>query len=436
MDSPTELSNYALRTWTVAAPNAGRYTIRLAVHHLGTDQELDQYAEMAKKVVAEEIGIYGEPARYDAGTYTFLADYVPWASGDGMEHRNSTVISSSTSLAQNAKGLLGTLAHEFFHSWNMERIRSKRIEPFDLTKADPSDALWFGEGFTSYYDDLSIRRAGLMTDEEYARSLGGTISAVVNSPSRRIRSPIDMSIQAPFVDAATSIDPTNFANTFLSYYTWGAGVGIGLDFTIRTRFPGKTLDGFMRTMWEKFGRPERPFTVKRPYTVNDLERTLGAYTGDPAFAADFFRRYIRGREVVDYAALLEHAGYLVGPARPDQAWLGRAPLEFGDEGATVQGATLVGTPLYEAGVDRGDVILSIGGKTPSDESVWQAIEREHRPGETVEIVYRQRGSRRTAALRLVADPTLAVTPAEAAGRPLTDSQRAFRADWLGSKAGG
>jgi predicted metalloprotease with PDZ domain len=435
MDSPTELSDYALRTWTVPAPNGGRYTMRLAVHHLGTDDELDAYTETAKKVVAQEIGVFGEAARYDAGTYTFIADYVPWASGDGMEHRNSTSISSSGSLARNASGLLGTLAHEFFHSWNMERIRSKGIEPFVFTRANPSDGLWFGEGFTSYYDDLSIRRAGLMSDEEYARSIGGTINAVINSPARKFRSPVDMSIMAPFVDAATSIDPTSFANTFLSYYTWGAGVGIGLDFTIRTRFPGKSLDGFMRTMWEQFGRPERPFVIKRPYTVDDLQRTLGAYTGDPAFAADFFTRYIRGRDVVDYASLLAHAGFLLAPTNPDGAFLGLVRLDYGTEGATVLGPTLIGSPLYEAGVDRTDLIESIGGHPLKSDDDWQAIKDAHHPGDRVEIVFVQRGTRRTATLTVAADPRLTVTPSEAAGRELTDAQRAFRADWLGSKAG-
>src|SRR5574338_1550232 len=236
MDSPTELSNYTLRTWTVTGP-AGRVdTIRLALHHTGTDAEADAYAEMAKKVVAQEAAIFGETAHYDNGTYTFIADYLPWASGDGMEHRNSTIISSTGSLARNANGLLGTLAHEFFHSWNMERIRSAEIEAFDFLHADPSDALWFGEGFTNYFDALFIRRAGLSDDSIYLRRLAGQVDAVVHTNARKFRTPMGASLEAPFVDAATSIDPNNFGNTFLSYYTWGAGVATALDLTIRGRY--------------------------------------------------------------------------------------------------------------------------------------------------------------------------------------------------------
>src|SRR5690606_24313582 len=189
LDSPTELSDYTLREWTVAS--GGRtQTIQLAVHHAGTDADVDRYAEMARKVVAEQIAVFGEPPAFDHGTYTFIADYLPYASGDGMEHRNSTILTSSGSIAANAAGLLGTLSHEFFHAWNMERLRSRMLEPFDFERANMSDELWFGEGFTSYYDDLTIKRADLMSLDEYARGIGAVLNAVINAPGRRYHSPI------------------------------------------------------------------------------------------------------------------------------------------------------------------------------------------------------------------------------------------------------
>src|SRR5205085_8836087 len=101
-------------------------------------------------VVHEAKGVFGELAPYDSGTYTFIADYLPYASGDGMEHRNSTIISSSASLAQAMMGLLGTVSHEFFHSWNVERMRPKTLEPFDFTDANMSGELWLAEGLTQY----------------------------------------------------------------------------------------------------------------------------------------------------------------------------------------------------------------------------------------------------------------------------------------------
>ena len=134
MDSPTELSAFSLRTWNVpkGPGQEGTYEIRLAIHHTGTEAEVDDYAGMVQKVVEQQIAVFGEPPAFDGGTYTFIADYLPWASGDGMEHRNSTILTSSSSLERNAIGLLGTVSHEFIHVWNVERIRPAMLEPFDF----------------------------------------------------------------------------------------------------------------------------------------------------------------------------------------------------------------------------------------------------------------------------------------------------------------
>jgi len=435
MDSPTEVSDFTLRTWTVPKPGGGTYTMRLALHHLGTDAEADAYVGRIKKVVAEQIGVFGEPAPYDGGTYTFIADYLPWASGDGMEHRNSTAISSSTSLARNPDGILATMSHEFFHSWNMERIRSAQIEPFDFLRSDPSDALWFGEGFTNYFDALFIRRAGLSADSTYLQRLGGQVNAVIQTPARRYRSALDASREAPFVDAATSIDPTNFGNTFLSYYTWGAGIATGLDLTIRGKYPGKSLDGFMRLMWQRFGRNEQPFVVKQPYTVDDIQRTLGEYLGDRAFANDFFRRYVRGRDAMDYAVLLAQAGVLLRQAEPNAAWAGDLRLAYDSGGAELRSQAIVGTPLYAAGIDRGDRIVSVGGAAVASEAAWTAALAAHKPGDTVPVVFEQRGMQRTARLTFAADPRLEAVTFESVGQQPTAKEEAFRASWLASRAG-
>lgn len=428
LDSPTELSDFALREWTVAS--GGRtQTIRLAVHHAGSDADVDRYAEMAQKVVAEQIAVFGEAPAFDHGTYTFIADYLPYASGDGMEHRNSTILTSAGSIASNAAGLLGTLSHEFFHAWNMERLRSRMLEPFDFERANMSDELWFGEGFTSYYDDLTIKRAGLMDLDAYARGIGGVLNAVINAPGRRYHSPVEMSRQAPFVDAAVSVDPTNRANTFLSYYTWGTAIGLGLDLTLRTRFQGITLDDYMRALWQRHGRPEVP------YTMADLERALAELTGAPAFAAEFFGQYIRGRDVPDYQTLLARAGLLLRKANPGRPTLGQAQIRYDGGQAHLVSGTLVGTPLYEAGLDRGDRIIALDGRPVRSDDDVSAVLAAHAPGDAVEIRYEQRGRERTATLRLAEDPRLEVVTFERAGRPVTDEIRRFRDAWLGSKAG-
>ena len=310
MDSPTEVSAFGLRTFSVSEVAASP-VFRLVVHHAGTDAELDAFAVDVQKIVREARHVFGEYPAYEGNTYTFLADYLPWANGDGMEHRNSTILTSTTSIRSNRIGLLDTISHEFIHGWNIERIRPRSLEPFNFEDANMSGELWLGEGFTSYYGPLVLLRAGLTQVDDFAAEMTDVVNAVANSPGRRIRSAEDMSRLAPFVDAAVSVDRTSFDNTYISYYTWGAAIALGLDLTLRDRSNGKTtLDDFMRALWQKHGKPggKAPGYVDNPYTVADLKATLAAVAGDAAFAESFFARFIQGRELVDYGPLLERVG--------------------------------------------------------------------------------------------------------------------------------
>lgn len=424
MDSPIELSDFDLRTWIVDGPP--EQTIRLAIHHAGTGTEVDAYVEDIKKIVAEQGAVYGEFPVYDDGTYTFLADYLPHVSGDGMEHRNSTIVASQNSLLQAARGLLGTVSHEFFHSWNVERIRPRSLEPFNFESTNMSGELWLAEGFTSYYGPLTMHRAGLTLFEDYAHSLAGAINAVTNAPGRRYRSPTEMSMLAPFVDAATAIDPTSFPHTFISYYTWGQALGLALDLTLRQRFPGVTSDDFMREMWTTHGKTERP------YTTTDARDALGRVSGDTAFAGEFWRRYVLGREIPDYQVLLAPAGLLVRQRDREAAWIGDLGLD-GPEGATVGSRVLVGTPAYLAGLETGDRILSLDGRAITSPGDVGAILAARPIGDQIEIVFESRGQRVEGRVDLTSDPRLEVVTFEEAGREVTASIRAFRSDWLASK---
>ena len=173
MDSPTEISDFGLRSFIVPS-NGQEYTIELVLHHNGTEEELDAYFESVKKVVLAERDVFGELPAFDYGKYTFLACYIPNASGDGMEHRNSTILTSTRSLANGGiERNIGTVSHEFFHAWNVERIRPKSLEPFNFEQANMSGELWFAEGFTSYYTGLILCRAGLRTPQQYVEGLSG-----------------------------------------------------------------------------------------------------------------------------------------------------------------------------------------------------------------------------------------------------------------------
>jgi predicted metalloprotease with PDZ domain len=438
LDSPSEFSAHALRTFTVT--DGGRKpTFRIAMHHTGSDADLDAYAADTEKIVSEMKHVFGEYPRFENDTYTFIADYLPWANGDGMEHRNSTILSSSSSLAASGRNLLGTVSHEFFHAWNVERIRPRSLEPFNFEDANMSGELWLAEGFTSYYGPLVIRRAGLTSPADFAATVANMINEVTLSPGRKVRTVEEMSRFAPFVDAAASIDRTNFGNTFISYYTWGAAIGLGLDLSLRDRSDGKvTLDHFMRALWQQYGKSgeTKPGYVEKPYTMADLEQVLGSAAGDAAFANDFFARYIQGHDVVDYARLLSRAGFLVRPRYPGVAYAGDVALQESNGALRIAQFVPPGSPAYDAGLDRDDVIVSIDGRTTSSADAWEMALQKHKPGDTVAVVYERRGKSTTANVRLVEDPRIEVVPVETTGQSLTGAQRTFRDAWLSSRRPG
>jgi predicted metalloprotease with PDZ domain len=440
LDSPTEFSAFTERTFTVAGPGGATPTFRIALHHDGSDADADAFAKDVERIVRETLAVFGEFPQFETDTYTFLSDYLPWAGGDGMEHRNSTVLTSQGALRnpQQRTGLLGTVAHEFVHAWNMERIRSRDLEPFDFEDADVSAELWFGEGFTSYYDDLILHRAGLNPLEATLNSLAGTINAVTLSPGRRFRSAADMSTLAPFVDAASSIDRTSWDNTFISYYTWGAALGLALDLSLREQKAGQTtLDTYMRAMWTRFGRPGQKISgrVATPYTMEDLETVLGELT-TKQFARTFFGSFIQGREVADYGPLLEQAGLVLRKRNAGRAYLIAPGLSFqGGAGARLTAAALFETALYKAGVDRDDLIVSIDGVNLSSQQTLEETLAKHKPGASVPIRFvRRSGETVTGTLVLDEDPRIEVVTVEQAGGTPTAAQKQFRTEWLSAKA--
>ena len=421
MDSPTELSDFAVREWRV-----GEQTLRIAAHHAGIDADMDVFAERAKKVVFQQQQVFGELPRFDFGTYTFLADYLPHVSGDGMEHRNSTVIANTRGLYEADFGQLGTLSHEFFHAWNVERIRPAELEPFDFTRANPTPSLWFAEGFTSYYGPLLVRRAGLSSVREYLDGISGMMNGVVRGTGRRFGSPQEMSLRAAFVDAATAIDPTNSANMFISYYPYGATVALALDLTLRQKFKDVTLDSFMRQMWLSHGKTETAFAPR------DLVAALAKATGDPKFAADFFAKHIEGSDLPDFAPLLEQAGLKLRPRNAGRASLGRVAWAREGQVVTLRGNTLIDEPLYKAGIENGDEILSIGRFTIDAEGdVARAIGKQ-KPGDKVPVRYLRRGQEQTVDVVVEEDGTLEVVRLEDSGGTPTEAQLAFRTAWLGA----
>lgn len=431
MDSPTEFGPVSIRHFTVDG-----HAFRFALHHTGTDAELDRYAADVQKIVTVERQVYGEYPTYEPGTYTFIADYLPWANGDGMEHRNSTIITSSGAIRASRAALLGTVAHEFFHNWNVERIRPKALEPFDFERANMSGELWLAEGFTQYYGPLSMSRAAVVEFRDTVDDFNDLLRAVLLSPGRAFRSPEEMSRMAPFADGGRPIDRTNWSDTYISYYPYGGAMALALDLSLRQRSGGTlTLDDFMRAMWREHGKPAAPSpgVVARPYTIDDAEKRLAEVSGDATFAHDFFTRYIHGRDAPDFNALLAPAGFAVQRQNPGRAWWGTLRLEMRN-GPALADAPRVNTPAYKAGLDSGDELVSVDGARVSSTGEVEAAVRRHKPGDVVVVEYTDRtGQKKTTRVTLDEDPDVALVPVESLGRTLTPAQAAFRLAWLGRR---
>ena len=428
MDSPVEFGPVVIRQFTV-----DRQPIRLAIHHGGSLDEVEGYVRDVERIVRKQRDIFGEFPRYEPGHYTFLADYLPYAGDDGMEHRNSTVLTSTSTIRTGRLALLSGVAHEFFHGWNVERIRPRSLEPFNFERANMSGELWLAEGFTQYYGTLTMARAGLLDFEAFLGGMSGLLAAVVD-PAHLVRSAEEMSQMAAFTDRGSPRDRTNWPQTVISYYSFGGAIAFALDLTLRGRSDGqKTLDDFMRAMWRVHGAPggAREGYVDRPYSMVDAEARLAEVSGDAAFAREFFARFIQGRELADYSDLVQRAGLLLRRSAPGRAWVGE--VRFDDRSGTVRVASPppFGSPVYAAGLDVGDEIRQIDGMRIRSFADVTTVVARRRPGDRIAVVFADRsGRQRTSTIILSEDPAFELVPVERAGGALTAAQRTFREHWV------
>jgi predicted metalloprotease with PDZ domain len=276
----------------------------------------------------------------------------------------------------------------------------------------------------NHYGPLLIRRSGQSTVDEYLAAIAGDLSLVLTGSGRTYGSPQEMSLRAPFLDQAVSIDRTN-RNAVVSYYPYGHVVALALDLELRGRFKDLTLDDYMRALWRRYG------ATATPYRPADLRETLVALTGDRAFAEGFFKAAVEGTQLPDFAPLFAQAGLVLRPKSPGSAWLGVTRVKADGPELVVDQNPPPGSPLYAAGVDRDDRILAIGRLEIRSEADWQDALARLTPGETTTVRYVQRGRTLEAPLTAAADPTLEVVRGETADQPPTAAQLAFRDRWLG-----
>ncbi|MDB5191904.1 MAG: peptidase [Segetibacter sp.] len=425
MDSPVKIGELHIREWKVTTPGAKTLTVRLALQAEATDSMVDTFTNNLKKIVAQASEVFGEYPSFDYGTYTFLASINPYVKGDGMEHRNSTMITIPT-VFNASNDLLGVFSHEFFHCWNVERIRPKSLQPFNFEKSNMSEALWLAEGFTQYYGNLLQVRSKVITEQEFWDGLGRLINAKTNVPGGANYSPIHNSQHAVFVDASVSIDKNNYANMFSSYYTYGGAVALALDLELRNKF-AKSLDTYMQQLWKQFGKQEVP------YTLPGLQQALASIT-TTSFAANFFRQYVYGHKPYDYTTPLRAAKLNVEKVNSQTPWIGNNAMRPVEKGLMLAGNTVRNTPLYIAGVDVDDILVEVDGQKLKELKDLDVI-KKHKINETLPLTYMHRGDTVKTTIQLLENNWLKVVDASST-QPASDKSITFREAWIGDKTKG
>lgn len=429
IDSPIEITDFTIFEWNIAS-NGKTQKIRLALNHNENTDTINIFKKLVESVVQEQMMIFGGLPDFDYGEYTFIANYIPTAIYDGMEHRNSNVITSNISLKKEMVRNLRLLSHEFFHTWNVKRIRPRSLEPFNLMETNMSDELWFVEGFTTYFQDLIIYRLGLIDLNQLIGYLTSTINYVYNNPGNIIHSPVEMSQKATLFNGGIYEDPTNLGNIYISYYSYGAILALTLDLLLRVDYEGITLDDYMRTLWNDYGK------TKTYYTNNDLLNTLAKLTGDKNFAENFFNRYIYGKELPDLKTLFAHAGIILKKRYPGKASIGRNWILNNQNGKIIINTyTLKNEPLYKAGLDKGDTILQLENVQIKQAGDITTVLNRYKPGVKIFIKYKNIfGKIMENYITLEEDRTLVAVTYEVHGLKISQNIKEFRNNWLFAKS--
>lgn len=314
----------------------------------------------------------------------------------GLEHLNSMLIMASRWATRTRKAYFAWLklvSHEFFHAWNVKRLRPAALGPFDYERENHSRSLWVAEGATSYYEALLLRRAGLATDEEFFEALSEDVKALQTTPGR-LADPLTESSFDAWIKLYKKHEGS--ANSTISYYVKGAVVCFLLDAEIRrSSADGKSLDDVMRAAWAKF-------SGERGFEEEEFRSVISGVAGkDPtAWLAGALDRV----EELDYAPALEFFGLRFKAAeepKTKKAWLG-AEWES-REGRAVVTVVKRGTPAQAAGVQAEDELVAIDELRVGPEDLEERLE-QYGAGDRVELVVSRRGRLLRVPVELTEEP--------------------------------
>jgi predicted metalloprotease with PDZ domain len=341
-DSPFEVSDFKEITFDVQGKKH-----RFVITGEG-NYDLNRIATDTAKIVEEAYKIFGELPYND---YTFILNL---RGGGGLEHLNSTALQIGPWVFQNEtryKGFLGLVAHEYFHAWNVKRIRPDTLGPFDYENENYTKLLWVAEGGTAYYEGLLLVRAGLITDKEFLSSKASQIKQLQERPGR-----FETSLEEASFDAWIKYyrQDENAVNNQISYYDKGEVVNMMLDIAIRTASGGaKSYDDVLRYLYNEY------FKKGRNYTPEDFQKAAELAAGKSL--DDFFSKYVRGTADIDYNSIVSGIGLQLSikDAEPGKAYIGADMSE--DGGRLTIRSVPAGTPAYEQGLNSGDQIVAVDG---------------------------------------------------------------------------
>ncbi|HEY0319676.1 MAG TPA: PDZ domain-containing protein [Pyrinomonadaceae bacterium] len=416
-DSPFEVGNFKTLSFEVKG----------VLHRIVIDGEGNYDAERVRrdvqKIVESAVSLMGGEIPYK--DYTFFL-HLRSSGGGGIEHLNSTSLLYPRFRFRpdaNYGSFLSLVSHEYFHLWNVKRIRPDALGPFDYTKENYTKLLWVAEGITSYYENIILVRAGLLSGEDYLNELANGIRDLQNTPGR-----FEQSLEESSFDTWIKFyrPDENSVNSQVSYYDKGAIVGALLDVEIRRASRNThSLDDVLRYLYEEH------YKKGRNYTPEDFQRVAERMAG--ASLDSFFARYVRGREEIDFNAILSYAGlYLdtngtsTGRAAAERPYFGATLFQDGNR--LMVRNVRAGTPAYEQGISASDEIVALDGMRVNLES-FDARIAEKKPGERVTITLFRNDDLRTFEIRLggrvVAPYRIVAVP-----NPTSDQRQAYQ-KWLG-----
>ncbi len=427
IDCPVEMGSFV----------AGRFAVEGVVHEIAVTGRVPRL-DMARLTADLATVCAGHARLFEPRThrppfesYRFLTMAVDDGYG-GLEHRSSTALLcrrddlphlGMKSSTESYRRFLGLASHEYFHAWNVKRIKPAAFVPYDLERENYTPLLWLFEGFTSYYDDLILRRTGLLTPAQYLETLAGTITTVTQRSGR-----LKQSLEESSFDAWIKYyrQDENAPNSIVSYYQKGALVAAGLDLTIRAASAGRrSLDDLMRLLWRRFKKAGAAYTG---VADDEIAPAIAEATG--VDVARTLRAWTRDTREPDFAELLPAFGVHVERAPAvDSAHFAMLGCRVAGGGDGRISQVFDAGPAQAAGLSAGDQVVALDGMRAGGARL-DALLARYQPGDTVEVLAFRRDELLAFPVRLAQRAPLkwklAIDPKASA------AARRLRSGWLGA----